>query len=184
MRKVYEPIRRQADIARDEYIANQRAWIGPTSVTITNLTTNQPIKADVRYINSGRHPAGADFTVFGRRFQKSDWMSGYGCFALITIKDFCMSREDFVAVSVTWPNTGGGEYNIQYPPISPPDIGEEPITFDAPVQNGDEIAAFVGCFTYRTIEEVHHTAFCYFAQPGDVKVSVPLSICRCGNGAD
>jgi hypothetical protein len=194
MRKVYDPITRQAETsdlqaktARDEYIANQRAWIGPTTAEITQPPiSGQVISTTINYINSGKSPAGAGYYATARSFTKKDWNApppgAYACRALYSVKDICMGITDYNATTVVWPNISSGVYGLSTP-ADADSFPDQFVRFNDDLKAGDAIFVLIGCFVYNTASDTHHTAFCYYAQPGKVQQGA-LSICHCGNGAD
>jgi hypothetical protein len=57
MKKAYQPIADTTQTAKDNMVADHRAWIGPTAATITVPSIGSDVKIDVLYANTGREPA-------------------------------------------------------------------------------------------------------------------------------
>jgi hypothetical protein len=55
--KAYQPIADTTQTAKDNMVADHRAWIGPTAATITAPSIGSDVKIDVLYANTGREPA-------------------------------------------------------------------------------------------------------------------------------
>lgn len=54
---------------------------------------------------------------------------------------------------------------------------------DEGVVSGTRLVFFSGCFSYKTIDTIHRSWFCYFYKAGKTEIS-NWSICPYGNGAD
>jgi len=192
MQKVYPEIQRQSDfaskqaeIARAEYIANQRAWIGPTGAEITEPPMDEKqIAIRIAYYNSGKSAAGTFEYSTSHKFSKVDWLSpdAAACFALQAIKTFCMNINEYSAFHVVWPTTETSYYSM-FSPADPDDHSIGLTRFDNDLRTGDGVFVVTGCFVYTSAPETHHTAFCYYAEPGKVQPGA-LHTCFCGNGAD
>jgi hypothetical protein len=172
-----------AKVARDSYVASQRAWIGPVDAHIAPLAAG-PLKATVQYANTGREPAATLASITPKVFSYTDWNSGEAVRVLEAAKNDCLKAPlTDVGVRMTFPTSGFTTFNIGYDgtPQSIRDVGKIAITEE--IMSGREMVAVHGCFVYRTVEEIHRTAFCFFYQ---AKVSDPnhLNFCTIGQAAN
>jgi hypothetical protein len=183
MVKVYGPIKEQAEAAKaaataanDNIIAGNRAWIVPGNVSIQQLVAGAQVNAVVNYTNAGHQPAKLERSLSFRTFTKDDWWSFPSGFVLHSLSNACMSKQDFTPTSIVYPSTA---YQL-----STATNESSRIYADDKLVSGDTVLAINGCFIYKTFENVHHTAFCYYFH----KVSTPdinhLTVCEAGNDAD
>jgi hypothetical protein len=185
MRRVYEPIKISADATMREAIANERAWVGPTDAVIPEQPViGQPVKVATAYINSGRSASSLYKAVATTRLTKSDWYSNPSCDKIRTIVNECFNSVPVASNSVAWPTTGGNGYRMSFPVSTEPNPNPPPEKFDQALQDGNDVFVVTGCFAYLTAGALHHTAFCFYAEPGKIQTNVSLYICNCGNAAD
>jgi hypothetical protein len=173
-----------AKVARESYVASQRAWIGPTDAHIAAPVVVGPLKAGVTYGNTGREPAPTISTLTPRIFSYADWNNGEAVRAIESVKSECLKTPINETIArITFPTSGFSSFNASYDgtPQSIRDVNKVAVTDG--VVSGQEIAVIQGCFAYRTVGEIHRTAFCYYYQ---AKVSDPghLTFCNVGQAAN
>jgi hypothetical protein len=190
MVRVYGPIADQADAAKkyaDTTSLAQRAWVGPVDANLTGgLTVGQGVKIDIQYGNTGREP-GVQFVAIGtfKVFPLAEWNNGAAAASIAQTGKDCMASRMTVEAptQVAFPSAGFASYHMHVDSASEGTPAGERITASDTLVKGDEIIAFRGCFTYHSIFQLHHTAFCFFYKAKDSDAA-HLSICTVGSGAD
>jgi hypothetical protein len=173
-----------AKVSHDNYVATQRAWIGPIDAHINNPVAVGPLKAVVAYGNTGREPSPTISTLAPRIFSYAEWNGGEAVKAIEDVKSECLKApvNDTIA-RITFPTTGFSSFNASYDgtPQNIRDVNK--ISISDGVVSGQQFLVIQGCFAYRTVNEVHHTAFCYYYQ---ARFTDPahLSFCTVGQAAN
>jgi hypothetical protein len=145
--------------------ATDRAWIGPTSAGIDEpLKAEEPVRATVRYVNTGRKPEVVVVRGLVRLFSKAAW-NGDGATALIVgFEQDCMAKPmPDGATNVAYPNTGFSFYQwhiVSNDERLPKDI--RVVATDKMINTADEIFAVLECIFYGPADNLHHSAFCFF----------------------
>jgi hypothetical protein len=173
-----------AKVAHESYVASQRAWIGPIDAHMTAPVAVGPLKVGVTYGNTGREPSPTIGVLIPKIFSYADWNNGVAVTAIEAIKNECLRTPINETIArITFPTTGFASFNISYDgtPQNIRDVNKIAVTNG--VVSGQEIAVIQGCFAYRTVNEVHRTAFCYNYQ---ARVSDPghLTFCNFGQAAN
>jgi hypothetical protein len=188
MIKVYEPVKEQADAAKKQadisakaVTSASRAWLGPLTATINSVQKDKGLEGIVQYQNTGREPAIDVFqSVFGKTYPLESWKNEEAAKDIGALASGCLAITDVGhGLQVVYPNTGFSAYQIHFDTSKAPGI----VIVDDDMIAGKTIFKVQGCFVYRTIETIHHSAFCYFYQ-GNYTSLPNLNICNVGNAAD
>lgn len=150
-----------------------RAWIAPVGADIPLLFNKSgdlfggPVHFSFKYKNIGKQPA-FDFTV-GKMF--SDTISGVPILhpgEELPVKKVDTCSDPVVGNQPIWPSDQPGEFVF--------DLEDQNFINDFPaIVNSKKTLYFEGCYTYRTFNIVHHSAFCYYLRligdhpPGEYK---------------
>lgn len=187
MIRVYEPIREQAEAsnkAANAAAASQRAWVGPLSATVNSgIQKDKGITAIITYQNSGREPAASFYTAWAvKLYSLADWNNGAATKDIMTFSSECLKVTNLPpGLQVVYPNTGFGSYQISFDTEKQAEANKIIVTDD--IISGKSIVAVKGCFTYKSLKEFHHSAFCFYYL-ANMTVLPNLSICNVGNDAD
>ncbi|WP_439407941.1 hypothetical protein ACNJX9_04425 [Bradyrhizobium sp. DASA03076] len=205
MIKVYEPIKQQADAAKDAADATeraadaatrqseiasrqaessdkamlqaQRAWIGPRDTRLeAKPAAGQKNKAIVEYQNTGKEPALA-FVYDVAPVLATAAEDTDGTLARV-MTDFmwkCVGIQPRPLAGVVFPTSGFSSSQLSLP------LDEK--FMDADVEAGKKTLLIQGCFAYQTGNATHHSAFCYFYNANRSDFS-HLNVCSGGNHAD
>lgn len=142
-------------------VANNRAWLSPTSAQITSpIDISGPLRISVIYGNTGREPAlgFAAQEEAGAVDAPAPNTSWYTVFHKNTITDVCGHTTVGDGGQTIYP-TGPGQqvYNVSMNgPLTPEII------------SGSKILFFHGCFAYRspiTKDVVHKSEYCFLFEP-------------------
>jgi hypothetical protein len=172
-------------IARDNLLAAERAWIGPTAAAMnTPIQLNNPIKVTINYGNTGRQPAQAITLLGSKTYSIDDWNGGV--IAAKDIDDFrkgCMNANVTLAPTmlVVYPTTGFQSYMMNLDSASKNNPENLRYVASDKLISGDEIFALTGCIVYKTVETVHHSAFCYYYR---ANITQPNNLSFCSIGYD
>jgi len=191
MIKVYGPIKEQADatqkqveISSQAIISGNRAWVGPQTATLNPVQKDKGFVGVIQYQNTGKEPA-TDFSpnITVKTYSEDDWKNG------AAITDINSLAKDCLAIStvppglgVVYPTSGFSNYQLHF------DTGQEPgpqtkIIADDSMTAGHSIFKIQGCFVYRSVGAIHHTAFCFYYQ-ANFTLLPNMNICTVGNAAD
>lgn len=166
------------------FIASARAWVGPNDAHIVPPVDKAPLKGTIMYGNTGREPAPTFATLIPKVYPIADWNGGAAVTDIENSKNECLKlpMNDLLA-RITFPTTGFNTFNESYDgtPLNIRDVNKIAITDK--IVSGSEIVAFKGCFVYRTVSEVHRTAFCYYYQ-AKVSDAAHLNFCNVGQAAN
>jgi hypothetical protein len=186
MIKVYGPIKAGADAAQtaaqtasDNVTADNRAWIGPTDVSMKPPTTGHGLEIKIGYTNTGRQPAQLQRGLAFPKFNKSAWGDAQTNAVLNRIKDECMNEKQIAPTTVAYPS---GEYQI-FQDTSAINLPYR-VVVDSDIISGDTIVAVSGCFSYYAFGAVRHSAFCFFYDASIITDISHLGQCDAGNDAD
>jgi hypothetical protein len=166
MKRVYGPIKEQADAARDAMIATSRAWLAPRVATFAKeLSLHQPWSITVAYGNVGKEPglgfvAQEDFGSVGVPKPSESW---YSVFPKTTLKDVCARTTASDEGLTIYPS---GPIDHRYGVSGNLDAFD--ITQD--ILDGTKVMFIHGCFAYRTVGTPHKSEYCFLLVPlGDSK---------------
>lgn len=206
MIKVYEPIRQQAEAAGQqaaaakqqaesmakqaetsakEIVAASRAWLGPLTTTINSVQKDKALEGVVQYQNTGREPATDVLpNISTKIYLLDEWNSGTAAKEIIALAEKCLAISETQlprGLQVVYPNIGFSTYQLHFDTNKGAEPDKIIVTDD--MIAGKTIFKVQGCFIYRSIGSIHHSAFCYFYQGNST--SLPnLNICNVGNAAD
>ena len=177
MKKVYEPVRNQAQFMQNNMVADHRAWIGPSGATIGQPIIDKSISAIVFYNNTGRQPAPLLISVKIIPYTYEAWtLAGTAAADIAAFHDKCFDdRSEFKPSSIAFPGFSANEYQYNVP-----DLG---VTADQAVLSGDKVIVVLACFLYKSYNVIRHTSYCGFDLSGTT-VSTNLGYCPSGNDAD
>lgn len=170
-------------IARDEFAATQRAWVGPTNVSMNAIPgKSKRIEITIEYQNTGREPA----MNFVHTLEQSA-PAGKDFFPPIA------NGNDAVVRGYAWKVACDPSKEITGPvvfPTSGVNVYRAYDTLDQKLVNGDVISGnniimFQGCFAYKSpvTGEIHNSLFCYYYKSGVTKIT-NLDICPSGHHAN
>jgi hypothetical protein len=161
-----------ANTANQSMQLEQRAWIAPVKAEMLppdRWKSGGP-EFQVQYINTGNQPAMDASELFAMATSQTARVLGESLRASVDSPDICHGRQP----------ARQGRHGLVI--FKGADMGVQP-TFQFPaIPSGDDTAIFMECVSYKTMGEIHHTAFCYqfnTATHGSV-----WSICNAGNHAD
>jgi hypothetical protein len=164
-------------IARNSFRQDERAWIAPRSAYLTSAVEfGKPIKFNVQYGNVGKQPATEvrpSYTI--KPIDKARWDDDTFN-ALIESDNPCAGKNLAQGAGVSHPNVPEGEI-LQFATDGPSWM------LSPNIVRGTQAMVFEMCVTYKTVNEIHHTSFCYFYLKG-VTQTAQLNTCFAGNHAD
>jgi hypothetical protein len=165
-----------ATVSRDNMIAANRAWVGPSNASFAaEPSVGKAVDVTISYQNTGREPA-LNFINFSRPLAGTPEDEKTTIVELITnYLEACKSYQEWNGGSVVYPSTGFSSYNLS---LKIPDD----LTDDAVIK-GDKLIYLQGCFLYRSFGLPRHSYFCYFYKQGFTKIG-NLNICNSGHYAD
>jgi hypothetical protein len=172
-------------INHDTYIASARARIGTVkSAIIGEIKEGDPIKITTDYGNSGRDTAQTFAQAQGHLFRKSDWDGGATLPFLRTYAQGCVSKPIEGAALMepeqsTFPTTSPATFTATFDSSKGPD----PFAATEGLIKGTDVLVLQMCWTYKTVEEVHHTAICYFYDKANTSLT-SLNYCPAGQRSD
>jgi hypothetical protein len=155
----------------------QRAWIGPVSAGIAgSLTRNEPLKVVINYSNSGKEP-GRDLFYNAAPFlvTTDEDKAGMTRKRVAEYITNCKQTYPNLGASTVFPTSGASVYQARG------QIDKTEVDWD--VINGVKIVIVPGCFVYKTLNEIHRSAFCFFSQNGTTALNA-WAFCPFGNYAD
>lgn len=182
-RKQAELITESNRISRNTYVANARARIGPIKSSITGeIREGDSLKITTQFVNNGRDIAPTVQDGAAWLEPKSDWDKNATVPRLKDFADACLKKTldaDSTALQATFPTTPPANYTLTFDSGR----GDTPFTINKALVDGDAVAVFELCWTYKTVEEIHHTAVCYFYDKSNT-VPASLNYCPIGQEAD
>jgi len=136
--------------------ASERAWVSAIDVNLQSLPIeNQPIRMSAQLSNSGKDPALDVNYVIPVEQGMIDKPAG----------------SDFTKVTFGENSTCAKYGPIKTGGVIPPNMtnirtsdsgrGDVPIYATPEFMRGEKLYWVMGCVAYRTVEEVHHTAYCF-----------------------
>jgi hypothetical protein len=205
MKKVYDPIKGQADAAiiqaeaaktqgavaktqadaaiemakaaRENTVAAERAWVGPNGATMDAVpVAGSEASFVINCQNSGRQPA-ISFQSNAQPFVLTLEEDKNGGFISETIKNTndCLARGPVSGAQVVYPSTGFSGNQLT--------VKFDKDLIDGNVAIGAKIIGVTGCFVYETFGTPHHSTFCFFYRNGVTKVP-NMNFCSSGAYAD
>jgi hypothetical protein len=178
---------RSAATAHDAFVAGMRARIASVSLGYDPFQVGQPVRATFTLDNVGHEPAPLDLTFSLKRWPTSEWSRGEANVDNTAYKDQCFTNNNVQGQITAYALSGPGSvYTYTYVIKSNDDSTPENERFlvDDSMIKGDTVVAARGCMVYKTVNEVHHTAFCYYYLATRITNIANLSICPTGNVAD
>ncbi len=166
-----------AQVARDNMIAAERAWVGPQNASIDGaVEVGKPLSVNIQYTNSGRAPA-TDFTylVDGFATTANDDATGKAAARVYQYLNSCQTNVAPMIGQVVFPSTGFSVYTLNT------QIAADAI--DQDVVDGNKMVIVQGCFLYKSFDAFRHSYFCYY-YVGKKTKPANLNICRVGHFAD
>jgi hypothetical protein len=163
--------------SQDALAEGQRAWVGPVSAGIDgSLTRNEPLKVVINYSNSGKEP-GRDLFYNAAPFLVTTTEDKAGVTRQRVAEYImnCKRTSPTLGANTVFPTSGLSGYQARGQ-IDKTDVDWEVIY-------GVKIVVVPGCFVYRTLNEIHRSAFCFFSQNGTTALN-SWSFCPFGNYAD
>lgn len=180
MIKAYEPIAETAKTAKNNMVADHRAWIGVTLANIELPAIDKPIHARIFY-NMGRQPAPLSLAFRPIVFSLNEWYGGQAFATLAAERDHCFSMNRMDPTLIVFPGTNATGYTFDEAFTDA--YGSSLVNVDQDVVSGHKVVAVIGCFLYKSYDEIRHTSYCGFDL--NVKtVSTALAFCTAGNDAD
>lgn len=173
-----------AKTSHDNLVASQRAWVGPTDATMTSPEAYKPLKATVRFGNSGRQPAPTVSLLVPKLYSIEEWGNGIAVSDIEKFKGECLQlpMTDQNA-QITFPTAGFTNFILGYDGTQQTLRDFDKLSVTPELVAGKQVVAFKGCFVYRTLGEIRRTSFCYFylAKVSDIS---HLNYCAVGQAAD
>ncbi|MGV7219652.1 hypothetical protein [Bradyrhizobium sp. UFLA05-112] len=156
-----------------------RAWVGPVSMRLSEKpAVGKPLQFFLEYQNTGRQPAQDVFYDPDSYSFNRDLAADRAERAKRHVED-CKQRQ---------PN--GSQLTI-FPgrqTFTPYQIKKSSTLITKSVTNGTDLILIAGCFVYRTLDEVHRTAFCFEYDATNPQVDDDgrpiMDFCLNGNYAD
>ncbi|HEY3917493.1 MAG TPA: hypothetical protein VGL83_06855 [Stellaceae bacterium] len=167
-----------ADAAKENLIASQRAWVGPTNASLSaEPEIGKPAEIIIPYQNTGREPAlGFIYNVDAFLITPEDDLRGVAETRLSAYLATCKGTITWQGGAVVWPTSGNGAaYTLNF--------SSKDSFVDEAVKNGEKEIIVQGCFLYRTFGAPHHSYFCFFWKHGQTKIQ-NLNVCISGHDAD
>ena len=180
MIRVYDPIKAQADAARN----TERAWVGsPDAGFEADLVKEQPAKIGMAYINSGREPA-LDFTISGsaKTFTKDEWDSGIAAKVIVDAAHECFGEHSVSGTRAVFPTSEPSHYIAHLNTMDDANPAKR-FTASEALISGKDILMVTGCAVYTSAGDDHHTSICYYYQ-ANVMDKSHLVFCSVGNDAN
>jgi hypothetical protein len=162
-------------LTRDSLIANSRAWISPVNANITSeISKNAPLEFSITYTNSGRSPALDVHPVYSLDKIPSSKFADNSINDFIEGKDVCEGVDIKPGAQVAYPDLPD---TFMFKVALPGWI-------DDGVISGETTMLARMCFVYKTMGQVHHTAFCYYYRVGSSPANKQMNVCPVGSHAD
>jgi hypothetical protein len=168
----------QAYLSRQTLIGDQRAWLAPSVAKMVLAEKPYTLRFSVFWENVGKGPALDTTVTWDRNALPKDQFVKWQQNGTLETNKTCNGVKPRVTAPVSYPSTQLGSFK------------EFEITASLPafqaMNAGEDIFYVNGCLTYRTFNEIHHSAFCFFLEPHpDSKLpDWPMKKCESGNWAD
>lgn len=156
-----------------------RAWVGPVLMRLSKKPAiGKPLRFFLEYQNTGRQPAQDVF------YEPDSYAYSKEMAVVIAARternvEECKSRH---------PNRGQLTIFPGKQTFTPYQIKKSSNLITRAVTSGSDLVLISGCFVYRTLDEVHRTAFCFqhdASNPQEDDEGKPvMSFCLSGNYAD
>lgn len=181
-------------ISKDEFIANQRAWIGPggKGAAIFNKGTNvapiegKPISIQVAYGNFGREPAEMIAKATINHILISQLEGRYFDGWIAKFKSDCLNDKlDWRGAGEIYPMGSDSAYTMI---INSDDSWlnqrhDFRFNMSESIKSSKEAVVAQGCLSYKTQGTIHHSLFCYFYRADEFAFN-NLGYCPKGQYAD
>jgi hypothetical protein len=171
----------QAKTASDAFIANGRAWIGPSGALVADISSiGKYIRVEIYFSNSGHEPS-SNLTVAKLHITTRDqWEHGAAVNQMLFDYQQCFQNKSYSKSSVAFP---GAIYTFTVDGNSTvPDENKIKITQE--LINGDSIFYVDACFTYFTLGTVKHSSSCFYYDKNAGTSASGLGFCSEGNHAE
>ncbi len=166
---------------REALVASSRAWISPDNVYITSkMEINIPFQFAVQYRNTGRSPALDSHPTYTLSKLPVTYFENNTFNSYIESTEPCKELEPAPGADVIY--AGMPDSNPYKLLFAVNEAHKDWIDDD--VVSGRKAIILRMCFAYRTMNEVHHTSFCYFYRKGVSQPDLRMNICTAGNHAD
>jgi hypothetical protein len=158
-----------------------RAWVGPLTATVGSIQKDKSIQGTIPYQNTGREPAANFFPSFSEKlYSDKEWNGGVASEDIRSMSAECLKIKDLPnGLQVVYPSTGTSTYQFSFNT----ERGDTKIIVDDDMVAGKKTFALLGCFTYKSAREFHHSAFCFYYLANTTTLP-NLNICNVGNDAD
>jgi hypothetical protein len=158
----------------NEMRAAERAWVGPYDASIAaEPALGEDLPIVVQYRVSGRLPA-SSLTSSVDAIVSED---NAGLLATISRKtDECLAG-NLKPGQLAYPTTGPWEGYEASTTLTKDKISQAVI-------DGTAVIVVIGCFTYESLSNVHHSAFCYDYKKSERTNIQHLDVCSVGNAAN
>jgi|GEM_PF-3526849 hypothetical protein len=167
-------------LTRKSLVTSSRAWVAPANAYFTSeISKTVPFSFDVQYRNVGRSPALDVHPTYSLQ------QVPVSKFDDNTFNDFIETDEASTQCGALGTAPGA---DVVYP--DQPDgykfIFTNHLTgwINDGVVAGSTAVVLQMCFAYKTMDEIHHTSFCYFYRIGVSPPNKQMNICTAGNHAD
>jgi hypothetical protein len=169
---------------RDALIAANRAWVSPITVSVPSLPSGQGFDVSIQYQNTGREPA-LDLLIAHviNTYSKEEWTNGMAAKSIVENANSCFKIKKLgERTQAAFPSSGltGSGYTLKFNTTE--EFERIKITSDD-IASGDRIFVVQWCFSYLSLNEVHHSTSCNFYQAKISNLPV-LNICTVGTDAD
>lgn len=167
-------------LTRQSLVASSRAWIAPANAYFTSdIAKNVALAWEVQYRNVGRSPALDTHAVWNLQQIPGSKFDDNSFNAFIEADDFstsCKNLGTVIGADAAYPDQPDG-YKLMF-------TNHLTTWVNDGIIQGDTAVVLQMCFAYRTMDEVHHTSFCYFYRAGVSPPNKQMNICTAGNHAD
>jgi len=176
MRKVYGPIKTQADAAN---IGN-RAWIAPRFMSTDGpITDGQAIKIRIIYENPGRTPAlEVALRIIPRTLSTNDGTPVphelYDNVKMGT-NEACKANVNVYAAA-TFPASTIAGYQSNF--------ATSDVSLTTKIRARSTVLVIQGCYTYKTLDSPHESPFCQYLEPETGKPPEQWQFRHCADGND
>jgi hypothetical protein len=166
-----------AETVREEYVANQRAWIAPMGMVLAEpVEKDKPIEFTLTYPNTGKEPArnvahisasrGTVPPTAGHSWTEIKGGPGEMCDEISSEKGM---PSVYPSATTTYFYTSNTSFNA-----------------DNGYLQGNTVLIVKGCFRYLTFGTIHQSAYCYYLRPapGEAREKWLFGACADGHRGD
>jgi hypothetical protein len=170
----------QAKTASDAFIANGRAWIGPSRGLADVSSIGKYTRVEIYFSNSGHEPSSNLVVVKPRIATRDQWEHGAAVNQMLFDYQQCFQTKSYDKGAVAFP---GAIYTFTLDGNSTgPDESKIKITQE--LINGDSIFYVDVCFIYFTLGTVKHSSSCFYYDKNAGTSASGLGFCSEGNHAE